>query len=59
MGDVSKIAYGVPLERVDEVIEEGTWLRKADIGPHVNLAELNVVIKGVNLSMKWGTKTLR
>ena len=29
-------------------------MRKADDGTHINLAELNAVIKGVNLAMKWG-----
>ena len=52
--DASKIAYGVALERGDEIIEDGAWLRKANDGTHINLAELNAVIKGVNLSMKWG-----
>ena len=56
--DASKIAYGVTLERGDENIEDGAWLRKADDGTHINLAELNAVIKGVNLSMKWGAKNV-
>ena len=56
--DGSKIAYGVALERVDEIIEDGAWLRKADDGTHINLTELNAVIKGVNLSIKWGAKNV-
>ena len=56
--DASKIAYGVALERGDKIIEDGAWLRKADDGTHINLAELNAVIKGVNLSMKWGAKNI-
>ena len=46
------------MERGDEIIEDGAWLRKADDGTHINLAELNAVIKGVNLSMKWGAKNV-
>ena len=56
--DSSKTAYGVALERGDEIIEDGAWLRKAGNGTHINLAELNAVIKGVNLSMKWGEKNV-
>ena len=52
--DASQIAYGVALERKNQIIEDGAWLRKADDGTHINLAELNVVIKGVNPAMKWG-----
>ena len=52
--DASQIAYGVALERKNQIIEDAAWLRKADDGTHINLAELNAVIKGVNLAMKWG-----
>ena len=52
--DASQIAYGVALERKNQIIEDGAWLRKADVGTHINLAERNAVIKGVNLAMKWG-----
>ena len=52
--DASQIAYGVALERKNQIIEDGDCLRKADDGTHINLAELNAVIKGVNLAMKWG-----
>ena len=52
--DASQTAYGVALERKNQIIEDGAWLRKADDGTHINLAELNAVIKGVNLAMKWG-----
>ena len=38
----------------NQIIEDGAWLRKADDGTHIKLAELNAVIKGVNLAMKWG-----
>ena len=50
--DTSQIAYGVALERKNQIIEDGAWLRKADDGTYINLAELNAVIKGVNLAMK-------
>ena len=52
--DASQIAYGVALKRKNQIIEDGAWLRKADDGTHINLAELNAEIKGVNLAKKWG-----
>ena len=42
------------MERKIQIIEDGAWLRKADDGTYINLAELNAVIRGVNLAMKWG-----
>ena len=51
--DASKIAYAVALEKENEIIEDGAWLQKADDNTHINLAELNAVVKGVNLAMKW------
>ena len=41
------------LEKENEIIEDGAWLRKADDNTHLNLADLNAVVKGVNLAMKW------
>ena len=49
----SKVAYIVALEKENEVIEDGAWLRKADDNACINLAELNAVVKGVYLAMKW------
>ena len=56
--DASKVAYGIALERKNQIIEDGAWLRKADNGIHINLAELNAVIKGVNLAMKLGARDI-
>ena len=52
--DASQIAYCVALERKNQIIEDGALLRKPDAGTHINLSELNAVIKGVNLAMKRG-----
>ena len=57
-GDASQIAYGVALEKKNQIIEDGAWLRKADDGTYINLAELNAVIKGINLAMKWGARDI-
>ena len=57
-GDTGQIAYGIALERKNQIIEDGAWLRKANNGTHTNLSELNAVIKGVNLVMKWGARDI-
>lgn len=37
------------------VAEDATWLRKNDYN-HINVAELDAVLKGINLAIKWGQK---
>ena len=56
--DASQIAYGVALERKNQIIKDRAWLQKADDETHINLAELNAVIKGVKLAMKWGARDI-
>ena len=46
------------MEKGNKIVEDRVWLQKADNGSHVNLAELNTVIKGDSLSIKWGAKNV-
>ena len=55
--DASSIALGVVLEVGGHVMEDASWLRPEDAS-HINLAELDVVIKGVNVALVWKLKTL-
>ena len=55
--DASSLAIGVALESNGTVIEDATWLRK-DETSHINMAELDAVIKGVNLAIAWGMKEI-
>ena len=34
-------------------MEDGAWLRKKNDNAHINLAELDAVLKGVNMELKW------
>ena len=52
--DASKIAIGVMLEVDGKVAEDAAWLRKQDDFNHINVAELEAVLKGVNLAIRWG-----
>ena len=56
--DASSLAVGVVLEIGGSCVEDGCWLRKADDTAHINLAELESVVRGVNLAMTWGVQNL-
>lgn len=56
--DASKIAVGVVMEVEGRIIEDAAWLRKKDDANHINVAELEAVLKGVNLALKWGASSL-
>lgn len=51
--DASSLATGVVV-RIDQVVvEDACWLRKESESDHINLSELEAVIKGVNMAIKW------
>ncbi|XP_065646575.1 uncharacterized protein LOC136076869 [Hydra vulgaris] len=52
--DASSLAFGLVLEVAGEIVKDCSWLRKQDDTAHINLAELEAVIKGINLGTKWG-----
>ena len=56
--DASSIALGVVLQVGGNVVEDAAWLRKKDDHSHINLAELDAVLKGVNLAVQWELKVL-
>ena len=55
--DASSLALGVTIEVNGQVIEDGSWLRKDDSG-HINMAELDSVIKELNLALTWQIKSI-
>jgi len=57
--DASSLAIGVVLE-VDGVrAEDQSWLRPTDDGSHINVAELESVLKGLSLAVSWGMSTIK
>ena len=44
--DASSLAIGVCLEIDGDVVEDASWLRKCDDGAHINVAELDAVLRG-------------
>lgn len=51
--DASNTALGVVVTIDDVVVEDGSWLRKKQDSAHVNVAELDAAIKGINMGIKW------
>ena len=56
--DASDFATGVVLEIDGVVAQDGTWMRKQTDYNHINVAELEVVMKGINLCVNWGLRNI-
>ncbi|XP_029641347.1 uncharacterized protein LOC115216286 [Octopus sinensis] len=56
--DASSIAIEVVLAIEGAAVEDAAWLRKADDFNHINVTELDAVLKGVNLALKWRLRTI-
>lgn len=53
--DASTLAYGVVLTVGGQSVEDACWLR-SDVETHINLAELDAAVRGLNTAVKWGLK---
>ena len=51
--DASSLAIGVCLEIDNQIVEDASWLRGKNDRAHINLAELDGVVNGINLAIKW------
>jgi transposase InsO family protein len=56
--DASSLALGALVEIDEDVVEDAAWLRPSDDTAHINRSELEAVIKGLNLAIKWGQKMI-
>lgn len=56
--DASSLAIGTCLEVDGRIVEDGCWLRREEDAAHINLAELESILKGVNLAIAWGIREL-
>ena len=56
--DASSLATGVLLVYDGAVVEYAYWLRPSKDSLHINLTELDAIIKGINLEILWKTTTL-
>ena len=48
--DGSSLAMGAAIKVNGDIIEDGCWLRNNDCS-HINLSELDAVVKGINLAV--------
>lgn len=56
--DASSLAAGAVIEAGGCVIEDGCWLRPTNDSSHINLAELDALLRGVNMALAWKMKVL-
>ena len=56
--DASSLAAGVVVESPDGgTVEDACWLRRDD-STHINMAELDAAMRGINLAIAWGMKSV-
>jgi transposase InsO family protein len=55
--DASSLGLGACLEVDDRIVEDASWLRPKHDVSHINVAELEAVVKGVSLAVDWGFKS--
>ena len=51
--DASSLATGVAIEYDGAIIEDASWLQPVHTDKHINLAELDAVLRGINLALHW------
>ena len=56
--DASSLALGIVIEVDGHVVKDASWLRSEDSSSHINMAELDTVIKEVNSSLALKLKKL-
>ena len=56
--DASSLVIGVALERHEPVLEDACWLCPENDAQHINLAELDAILKGINLALQWQSRVL-
>ena len=48
----------VVLERCSIILEDAFWFHLTNDAQHINLAELNATLKGLNLMLQWQAKVV-
>ncbi len=51
--DASSLAIGLVLEKHGDILEDAYWLHPTNDAQHINLAELDTMVKGLNLALQW------
>ena len=56
--DASSLALAAALEIDGDIVEGAAWLRKKEDSAHINVAELDAVLRGVNLALRWNVQVI-
>lgn len=56
--DASNLAVGAALEVNGRIVEDAAWMRPKKDSRHINCAELDAVIRGLNMALRWGHRKL-
>ena len=51
--DASSLATGVAIEYDGAIMEDTSWLRPVHADKYINLAEIDAVLRGINLALHW------
>ena len=54
--DSISLAIGALIQTGESTVEDATWLRKERSEIHINMAELDAVIREMNMSLTWKLK---
>ena len=57
--DASSLALGALVQIGGVTVEDATWLRKDRLEVYINMAELDTVLRGVNMALAWKLNKLR
>ena len=56
--DASSLSTAVVLDVGGQVVEDGCWLRPPHDTSHINMAELDALLKGLNMAIAWGLQEI-
>ena len=51
--DASGLAYGACVRIDGTIVEDASWLRSKEDTTHINVAELDASLKGINMALRW------
>ena len=51
--DTSSLATDIVVESGELLIEDSCWLQLVREDKHINLAELDAIMRGINLALQW------
>ena len=56
--DANSVALGCCVEIAGNTVEDGAWLRRQNDRAHINVSELDAVLRGLNMALEWRMKNV-